>query len=300
MIKLPLTPKEFRATIMSHGYFWLSPTIGTETPPSIIIPYNLPNRKGCIRIATNGRNVELETLAGSDENALYMANLCLSLDLDIKPMQKIARLDDRWQWLIDEKKGRFLRSPSVFEDCCKAIFTINIQWIRSVQMAEVATRKLGVSTGAIHDGKAIRAFPTAARLGREDVDSLRKLLNCGFRAKFILSLCDVASDNPDLFFGDSWRNMTPDEFCREVGIVSGMGPMSIAYVSRLYGKTNSYHMDSWVVKRCAKLWGLSEKEVEKHVERRYREFGSWGPSVFWFELTRYWHHTEGEIEEKGL
>jgi 3-methyladenine DNA glycosylase/8-oxoguanine DNA glycosylase len=300
MQKLPLTPREFRAIILSHGYFWLAPTIGAETPPSIIIPYNVSGRKGCLRIGVEGKDVMLETLDGSDADALYMANLCLSLDQDIRPMQKIARLDPKWKWLLDEKKGRFLRSPSVFEDCCKAIFTINIQWNRSVQMADASVKKFGSATKARHDGQVIRTFPSAERLAREDVDSLRASLNCGFRAKFILSLCDTALDNPGLFFGDSWREMDSNQFCREIGCVSGMGPMSVAYVSRLYGKTNSYHMDSWVVKRCAKLWGLSEKDVEAHVARRYGEFGAWGPSVFWFELTRYWHYVDGELEEKGL
>jgi 3-methyladenine DNA glycosylase/8-oxoguanine DNA glycosylase len=300
MMRLPITPKEFRAVIMSHGYFWLAPTIGTETPPSIIIPYNLPKRKGAIRIGTSGRSVELEALSGDEKDALEIASNCLSLDEDLKPLREIASRDAAWQWIIDEKKGRFLRSPSLFEDCFKAILTINIQWKRSVQMADASVRKYGASTGAKHEGKPIRAFPTPERISREDVESLRKSINCGFRAKFILSLSDIALDRPEIYLGDAWKGMPAEEFCNEIGTVSGMGPMSVAYVSRLYGKTNSYHMDSWVVRRCATMFHLSEKEVAKYVERRYREFGQYGPAVFWFELTRYWHYTQEEIEEMGL
>jgi len=299
-MKLPITPKEFRATIMSHGYFWLRPVIGTETPPSIIVPHNLPDRKGCIRIFTSGRDTILESLSGSEKDALDIATLCLSLDEDIKPLRKIARTDPSWKWLIDEKKGRFLRSPSLFEDCAKAIFTINIQWKRSVQMSEAATRKFGAPTGAKLDGKAIRAFPTPKRLAKEDDDSLKSALNCGFRGKFLLNLCDTALDRPDIYLGDAWRSMSSDEFCDEIGSVSGMGPMSVAYVSRLYGKTNSYHMDSWVIRKCAEMWGLGPDEVEEHVKHRYSDFGSLGPAVFWFELTRTWHYTPEEAFDLDL
>ena len=299
-MKLPLTPKEFRAIIMSHGYFWLAPVIGTETPPSIIIPYNLPKKKGCLRIYTSGRNVELETLAGSESTAKEMAGLCLSLDEDLKPLRKIARTSDEWTWLIDEKKGRFLRSPSLYEDCMKAVFTINIQWKRSVQMSIAATKELGLPTGAKLDGKAIRAFPKPDKIAKEDAESLRGMLNCGFRAKFMLSLADAAMDGPEIYLGDGWRSLSADEFCREIGSVSGMGPMSVAYVSRLYGKTNTYHMDSWVIRKCAELWGLSENDVAAYVEQRYRDFGNLGPAVFWFELTRSWHYSADEIEQLGL
>jgi 3-methyladenine DNA glycosylase/8-oxoguanine DNA glycosylase len=300
MIKLPITPKEFRAVIMSHGYCWLAPAIKVETPPSIIIPYNLPKRKGCFRIGTSGRTIELEVLSGDEKDAVAIATNCLSLDEDIKPLRDIARRDPAWQWIIDEKKGRFLRSPSLFEDCYKAILTINIQWKRSVQMADASVKKYGVSSGAKLDGKLIRAFPSPDRIAREDVDSLRKSINCGFRAKFLLSLADVASERKEIYLEDGWKGMSADEFCEEIGTVSGMGPMSVAYVSRLYGKTNSYHMDSWVIRQCAKMFHISEKEVDKFVERRYGDFGEYGPAVFWFELTRYWHYTQEEIEELGL
>jgi len=285
---------------MSHGYFWLKPVIGTENPPSIIIPYDLPGRNGCFRISVHGKNVELETLSGTDHNSLDIASLCLSLDEDLKPLYKIARRDENFKWLIDEKKGRFLRSPSLFEDCLKAIFTINIQWKRSVQIAEAAVSKYGTSTGIKFEKNLIKACPTPHRLGKLDESKLRESLKAGFRAKFIHSLCNTAVDKPEIYLGSKWRELSSDDFCREIGSVSGMGPMSVAYVSRLYGKTNSYHMDSWVLRRCAALWGLSENQIEEHVKRRYGDFGELGPAVFWFELTRYWHYTIEESFELNL
>jgi 3-methyladenine DNA glycosylase/8-oxoguanine DNA glycosylase len=300
VMKLPITPKEFRATILSHGYFWLSPVIGTETPPSIIIPYNLPTRHGCIRISTNGQNVELESLSGTDKDAFEIASNCLSLDEDLMPIRKIARTDSQWKWIIDEKKGRFLRSPSLFEDCLKAILTINTNWKRSVLMSGIATEKYGALTGAKFLGKAVRTFPAPNRIARESEESLKEILRCGFRAKFILSLADAAIENPDFYLGDNWRLFSSDDFCDEIAAVSGMGPMSQAYISRLYGKTNSYHMDSWVIRRCAELWGLSPNQIDDHVRHRYGEFGQYGPAIFWFELTRYWHFSEAEALEKEV
>jgi len=295
-----MTPKEFRATIMSHGYFWLRPVIGTENPPSILIPYDLRGRVGCAMITTSEKNVHLEHLSGTEGDALGIATLCLSLDDDLKKFKKIARTSDDWKWLLDEKKGRFLRSPSLFEDCLKAIFTININWKRSQQMARDVVSKFGLDTKIDYNDETVRACPTPERLAELDVDELKSEINCGFRAKFIHSLCDTAIENPDVYSGYGWNALSADEFCDEIGSVSGMGPMSVAYVSRLYGKTNSYHMDSFVVRRCAELWGIKESRIEKHVKRRYGDFGDLGPAVFWFELTRHWHYSDEEAIELDL
>jgi 3-methyladenine DNA glycosylase/8-oxoguanine DNA glycosylase len=285
---------------MSHGYFWLRPTIGMEDPPSIIIPYNHPTRIGCIQVYSLDKDVDLETHSGTESDAVGIATLCLSLDEDLEPLRKIAKTDDKWKWLIDEKKGRFLRSPSLFEDCCKAIFTINTKWKRSVQMAEAATEEFGVSTKAKLYGKAINAFPLPKQLRLENESTIKEALKCGFRAKFLLSLCDAAMEKPEIYLGNAWRNLSSDEFCAEIGSVSGLGPMSVAYVSRLYGKTNSYHMDSWVVRRCSELWGLSENQIEDYAKDRYGDFGEYGPAVFWFELTRSWHYSDDEAFEMGV
>lgn len=50
-----------------------------------------------------------------------------------------------------------------------------------------------------------------------------------------------------------------------------------------------FTIDSWVRSRVAELWS---EPVEAFAERRYRKFGPWAPSVFWFEITRYWHDAD--------
>ena len=165
-MKLAIPPIEFRATIMSHGYFWLKPFIGTENPASILIPFELPEAKGCVMLASYDDQVDLECIAGAEGHSVGIAALCLSLDEDLAPLRKIARTNPKWQWLIDEKKGRFLRSPSLFEDCLKAILTINIQWKRTVQMADALVETYGKTTGVEYNDIDVKAFPTPKVLAK--------------------------------------------------------------------------------------------------------------------------------------
>jgi hypothetical protein len=58
--------------------------------------------------------------------------------------------------------------------------------------------------------------------------------------------------------------------------------------------------------RCGEIWGIEFKNGQgRHKQREYLAwakdkydcFAPYGPSVFWFELTKYWHESEEMPEE---
>lgn len=188
--------------------------------------------------------------------------------------------------IVRNGMGRFLRSPSLFEDCCKALFATNTQFGRTVTMTSAAV-SLGEDVGGL------RAFPRPERLRKLDDAGMRSTLGCGFRARYLRSLCGRAMAEPALYLGDAWRQLSPAEFRAEMNGLLGFGPSSVEYVSRMYSPGEGHHYDSWVLRRCEELWGVSGDGVGEFISKRYRRFGEMGPTVMWLDLTKHWHEGDG-------
>jgi len=282
-IILPARPLEFTSVLLSHGWHSLEPLRVELGESRITVPFDLPFGRGVLAVQLDGAVCVLSVVAGNLNACRHVASSVLSLDRDISTLQALAT--GRWRWIVQMGLGRFLRSPSLFEDCCKALFATNTQFGRTISMAQAAVA-LGDQIGDF------RAFPRPERLTALDEAELQAKLGCGFRARYLRALCCEAVDRPDFFLGDGWRRMQADEFEAELQALLGFGPSSVAYLSRMYVPSERHHFDSWVLRRCEELWGVRAEEVEGFVRRRYRRFGEMGPTVLWLELTKHWHDRE--------
>ena len=79
-------------------------------------------------IYTADTNCILNVKSGDPELAQMVAKKCLSLDLDTSGFYEKISGHEEFQWMIDQKMGRYLRSPTLFEDCFKIIATCNADW----------------------------------------------------------------------------------------------------------------------------------------------------------------------------
>ena len=279
-IALPVTPNEFRATLLSHGFASLEPFVIDADACRLTVSFDLPLGRGVVQVRVDGDRCLMSAKRGSTKACHRVAATVLSLDRDLSGLH--AKTTGRWAWIAEMGMGRFLRSPSLFEDCCKALFATNTQFSRTVTMTSAAV-SLGEDVGGL------RAFPRPERLLSLDDARMRSTLGCGFRARYLRSLCERAVTEPDLYLGETWARLSPVAFRAEMDGLLGFGPSSIEYVSRMYSPAASHHYDSWVLRRCEELWGVTGDGIDDFVTRRYRRFGDMGPTVMWLELTRHWH-----------
>ena len=280
---LPLSPTEFRSTLFSHGWAWLDPLVVDRDGPRLTVPFDLPSGIGVVMVRADGGRCLLSPIRGGRKACERVASTVLSLDLDLAELH--SKATGRWSWLAEMGMGRFLRSPSLFEDCCKALFATNTRWNRTDSMTAAAV-SLGEEVGKL------QAFPKPERLLELDDAEMRGRLGCGFRARYLKALCERASDAADLYLGNGWRALSPTELRAELGGLLGFRPSSVEYLARMYCQGENHHYDSWVFRRCEELWGVTGDEVDEFVRKRYRRFGSMGPTVMWLVLTREWHGDE--------
>lgn len=277
---LTLSPIEFRATLLSHGFASLEPFVIDADACRLTVPFDLPLGRGVVQVRADDDRCVMSARRGSTKACERVTSIVLALDRAISELH--SKAIGQWAWIARMGMGRFLRSPSLFEDCCKALFATNTQFGRTVTMTSAAV-SLGEEIGGL------RAFPRPERLRELDDAGMRSRLGCGFRARYLRSLCERAMAEPDLYLGDAWRQLSPAEFRAEMNGLLGFGPSSVEYVSRMYSPGEGHHYDSWVLRRCEEMWGVSGDGVAEFITRRYRRFGNMGSTVMWLELTRHWH-----------
>jgi len=279
-VVIPLSPVEFRSILLSHGWHSLEPFRVDLSSPRIAIPFDLPFGRGIVDIRTEKDLCLMSVVSGDLNSCRHVASSVLSLNRNVSELRSQAT--GKWRWLSELNMGRFLRFPSLFEDCCKALFATNTQFTRTVTMSAAAT-SFGDDVGGM------KAFPSPERLlGLRDAE-IRANIGCGFRTRYLRALCERAVAKADVYLCDGWRKMTARELRSELSGLLGFGPSSVDYVLRIYIQNNRYHFDSWVISRCCKMFGVGANDVDPFVRSRYQRFGDWGGTVMWLELTRHWH-----------
>ena len=117
-----------------------------------------PAGSGVFEIHGKDDGSDLIVRRGSLKVCMAVARNCLSLDTGIDDFYRIvSKRQKRWGWIIDGHMGRFLRSPSLFEDCVKVLMTTNTNWDRTASMVRNLVYCYGRTLGKY------RAFPLFQR-----------------------------------------------------------------------------------------------------------------------------------------
>lgn len=279
-----LSPAELRTIILSHGWFDLPPFKVDVDKLTMDFPYDNPAGRGHIKIAEEKAICQLTVFEGDTKTARAIANHCLSLDMDIAPLHALVASTE-FAWIAKGNYGRYLRGCTLFEDCFKIMLTTNVAWSRT----KTIVQRMVDTYGRTIDG--VKAFPLPDAFKGVTSAQLQKTTGCGYRAKGLLDLCRHAMQSPELFTGNAWQQLSGDDFASRLQGIKGLGPMCVTYLCRFYGKPGKFTIDVRVMGRCDALWKVKQdtKAVEAFALKRYQQFGDYAASVFWFEITRYWH-----------
>jgi 3-methyladenine DNA glycosylase/8-oxoguanine DNA glycosylase len=299
LFQLKITPTEYRTTIKSHGFFDLcafTPDINSLT---LTLPYKTQKGDGIFQIFLQNNEVLCNVINGDKDLSCQVAANCLSLDIDLNKLYFLIAGHSDYEWFINDGFGRYFRSPTLYEDCIKLVSTANTNWKNTVKIVRSLTENYG------HDVNGVKAFPEPRQLIEISESDLKTHTKCGYRAKSFIDIAANALKDPNFFLDEGWKSLQPNSFFNRLLNIHGMGPGSASYLCRIYGKPHIYSIDSWVIKRCDELWGLNFratdkngkkkpdiKKYERYLKKRYENFKEYGPSVCWFELTKYWHDNE--------
>lgn len=229
--------------------------------------------------AAEGGEVRVRTDTDCDpEEATARVRRMLQLDLPLDDFHAYCRTRSELSHLAECRRGRLLRSPTLWEDTVKVIATTNTTWAQTIAMTARLAREFGTEG---------RAYPTPAQIAAVPLDEFSVKARMGYRAAYVHAIATaVAEGSLDL---EAWQteNLTAEELRKRLLSLPGIGPYGAACLMLYLGKPAHVNSDS--VARAALSQELGRPVTDKEVHAFFESHGQWRGLVYnfypWRETT---------------
>jgi len=285
-------PVDLRRTIASHGVADLPPNRIDEEAWTLEVTLLLEGEPATVRVAPGRRgHATAEVVAGrvgASQLRRAVAHL-LRLDEDLSPFYAAAAADPELAW-VTIGAGRMIRSPTVFEEVVKTIWTTNCTWSATIRMVSALVEHLGEAAPGETDGPLGHAFPTPEAMARKNSAFYTETVRAGYRGEYLRSLArSVASGKLELeALGTATADELPDdELAAQLLALPGVGPYAAAHIMMLLGRYSRLILDSWTRPKYLRISGAKQAK-DSTIERRFRRYGPYAGLAFWLYLTRDW------------
>ena len=282
-------PVDFRRTVLSHGLADLPPNRIPQDGSRLETVLRVGERAWLVSLVPDGPDrARVGVLDGRPGRAvaaelLRQVRHMLRLDEDLSAFYLAASSDPALAWAA-AGAGRWLRSPSVFEDVVKTICTTNCAWSATVRMVSALVSSLGL---AVPGAPERRAFPDAAAMASAGEGFYRDIARAGYRGAYLRSLAsDVACGELDLEALND-PDLPDAEVAERLLALPGVGPYAMAHVMMLLGRYRRLILDSWTRPTYRRLSGRP-RVTDKGIERAFRRYREFAGLAFWLTLTEGW------------
>jgi len=286
-------PFNFMAVLNSHGWRQLAPFSYDED--SRTLGYTLRLSSGRVielklRDGRDGVIVETDRLNRSEQKEVTDAvDWMFGLDMDFSAFYAASRAEPKLARVKKQALGRVLRSPTLFEDVVKTIFTTNTLWGATKNMTKRLVEEFGASSTAAPPLSATetKAFPTPESIAVSNPYYIKEKIRVGYRAPAIHDLAvRVASGEYDLEALKT-SSLPTLELRKELLTIKGVGPYAAANLLLILGRSDFIPIDSWALKLVSHEWYRGKPITAKEVEKRFEKWGEYKGLAFWFWDWKY-------------
>jgi 3-methyladenine DNA glycosylase/8-oxoguanine DNA glycosylase len=282
-------PYELPLGIRGHGWYALAPNRFDENAPAFhtvllvggdaIDATVTPAAKARLGLElTAHRRITTATATRAAQQIRHM----LRLDDDLSAFYAHCAQHERLAWVRRRGAGRLLRSPTVFEDLMKLLFTTNTTWAGTESMVQ----RLVDARGEVAPSGA-RAFPSP-EAARADEAFYQETVRAGYRAKAAVQLADAFARGT-LDDATFLHEPSSDALWRRLLSLRGFGPYAAGQAMRLCGHYDPLALDSWCRARLAAMGGKRRPPSDRTIARRYAAFSPYAGLALWLDLTAEWH-----------
>ncbi len=287
MMRLELAarlPFNFQATVRSHGWRRLAPFSWDG------------ERLGRVERLSTGRVVKL-AVGGSDELTGVIVDIrandalsdrevgeiegkvswMLRLEEELTGFYRLCEGEPALRHVVEEGKGRILRSPTVYEDVVKTICTTNCTWRQTEGMVSRLVERLGEP----YPVEPLRAFPTPEAVAEAGEDYLQEI-KLGYRASSIAQLShQVVSGDLDLE-GLKGSSLETAELYKRLKSIKGVGQYAAAHILALLGRYDYLGVDTWARKLVSERFFDGAPVTDREVQEVFAPWGKWRFLAYWF------------------
>lgn len=279
-------PERFSLTavISSHGWRHLAPFNSVRSGESLFYVDRLPSGTVYRLAIWEGEGqltVEVEGPEPGQDLPRIKSRVSwmLGLEQNFADFYERVAQEPKLKHVIEQHKGRLLRSSTVFEDLIKTILTTNTSWGGTIRMVDNLVGRLGASCSHNPDQ---RAFPCPGVIAECAEAELRGEVKLGYRAPYVLELARrVQAGELD---PEAWKTSalsTPD-LEKTIREIKGVGAYAAAHMLMLLGRYDSVPVDSWARKMVSREWYQGEPVGRSEVEAAFARWGKWKGLAYWF------------------
>lgn len=274
------TPRyyDLATTCHMHGWRHLAPFAWDDTRHTLTFTCLTDGEAVDVVAVQHQRAVAVTVLShnglrsGTKRRLDAMVRRSLGLDVDTTALLAVARRAGSGSApLIRRGAGRLLRSPTLWEDAAKTLFTTNCSWALTERMcAGMCSERLSASSPL---GR--HPFPSPARIAPLPPARLRAMLPVGYRADALQALAATFARDPSL--GGLETGVL--DYPRAVATVlalKGFGPYASAHLLLLANYSDAIPMDSVVGSYVRQHFRT--RNPQAFLARRYE---AWRPFRWW-------------------
>lgn len=274
-----------RAIVRSHGWMQLQPLRWDEEAAAlhstqsvgedvVEVTFSQPSD----RVIAMDTASEAELAVSSHNELVRRARWMLALDEDLTGFYELCQAEPRLEHVLAEGKGRFLRSPTVFEDAVKCVCTTNTTWAQTKGMVQRLVERLG-ATSPVSDR---HAFPTPHAVSTADQSVLDNEVRLGYRAPYVHELAERYSTGELDLEALKASDLPTAELRKKLLGIKGVGPYAAASLLMLIGRYDYIGVDSWARKLVSEHFHGGQSVGEKQIQAAFERFGRWKALAYWF------------------
>ncbi len=212
-----------------------------------------------------------------EEEAIASVRAMLQLDIALDDFHAFCTGRAELARIPEQKHGRMLRSPTLWEDTVKVIATSNTTWAQTRSMVARLCEHFGsplVSDPMRH------AFPAPRQIAAVSFEEFGAKARMGYRNDYVYKLAtSIAEGGLDL---ESWKSdVIPSDVLRKRLLsLPGIGPYGAACLLLYSGHAGHVNVDSWARTLVSREMGrpVTDKEVQSFFE----QYGEWRGLVYTF------------------
>ena len=214
----------------------------------------------------------------STSKAKAIISRSLGMDIDTSELLSLAKkTGPEYVKLITKGAGRLLRSPTLWEDAAKTLFTTNCSWSLTQKICNSACSETFVHpapSGAF-------PFPSPDKIASYEADQLKQLMPVGYRAVYLKLLSEIFMNDPtfEKIETNGFDYKSADKLVRGL---KGFADYATAHVLILAGYYNEIPIDTVVVAYLKRNHRV--RKPKSFINRHYRK---WGKYKWWgFKLEK--------------
>ena len=275
------TPSEFSfsETVCAHGWRRLLPFVWHEDEQTLERVERLPNGLVVtLSIRATAGALTVEVSDGDDVTEVpSLVRRMMQLDVPMDEFHRFCAAHPELCHIPFRKQGRMLRSPTLWEDCCKVIATSNTTWTQTIGMTARLVEHFGSPLPA---DPTRRAFPTPGQLASVPFDVFAAKARMGYRNAYVHAIAtQIATGRLDL---EAWQSagLPAPELRKRLLTLPGIGPYGAACLMLYLGKPEHVNADSWARMLLSKE--LGHPVTDQQVRAFFESYGEWRGLVYNF------------------